>query len=210
MKKLLCLLVFVVLGFSSCSKNKMYTKEGIIEVQEVIKEKFDTKIEVYELTISAPIIKSNLSSIQRVYKEDGVFYHDSFCVSCTSYFKKYCESCYGSNFSQRRRFSDQSDYETRKAFRIDEVDMSMVPTRYQEALDLLKERGLFSENVEYFLKYWCFKSDEKGNMLSSFELEHSIGSFTGHNTHTTFIYTDYYQFKIDVNSKLILVKGSKF
>ena len=68
---------------------------------------------------------------------------------------------------------------------------------------------MFSENVECFLKDWCFKSDEKGNMLSSFMLEYEIGSFTGYNIHTTFVYTDYYQFKIDVKGKLILIKSSK-
>ena len=103
---------------------------------------------MYELTISAPIIKSNLSNIKRVYKENGVFYYGIFCVSCITYMDRICESyssyvericpsCCVSHFIVPTLCSVQSGYENKKAFKIDEVDMSMVPIRYQEALDLL-------------------------------------------------------------------------
>lgn len=187
-------LLSILLLFTSCgdfNNRVMSDPKGIKAIQEIIKEKFDSEVEVYKFTLSASTLKSNMSSIVRVYKTQEVYFSDIYDV-------------------HDDLFSDPSKYNGMPVgsskiypFKIGVLDLSTIPDKYQEALTILDEKGLLVEGKAYPINNWSFMSDSKGNICSNFTLNRMVGS-SKHGRRRTTTY-DSYSFNVDASNNVSFI-----
>ena len=127
MKKIAVIIILLIIV--SCGKDKrMNSEEGVVEIQKIIDENFDSESEVYDFSLHANDLSSSLDFILRVYKVKGVYFKDTF---------------------RRGGFTDPVKQisgwalKKKKPFKIGDIDVSIIPSKYSEAIDILKENNLF-------------------------------------------------------------------
>ena len=189
MKKALIVLVFVSVSLFSCKDKEISTEEGILKIEKTLQENFDDDFEVYQLSLNASTLESNLDNISRVYKVKNIFFTDKFMYNG---FTDPVKSPLGNLFKNKNPFT------------IGQVDVSIIPVKYNEALALLKEKGLFKEGKDYLLNDWVFEADKNGAIFSEFDVQYETGSSSSGKVIT--VTYEEYSFKVDKNNKLNLIK----
>lgn len=74
MKKIVVALVFLTVTVFSCKDKELSTKDGISKIEKILEENFDDDFEVYQLSLNASTLESNLDNISRVYKVKDIFF----------------------------------------------------------------------------------------------------------------------------------------
>ncbi|AIM61042.1 hypothetical protein IX49_11095 [Cellulophaga lytica] len=189
MRRGLMVLFFLTLTLFSCKDKEIGTEEGIVNIEKILEENFDDDFEVYQLSLNASSLKSNLDNITRVYKVKDIFFQDKFVYNG---FTDPVKSPFANLFKQN------------KPFKVGDANVSIIPTKYKEAIALLKEKGLFKEKSDYILNDWVFEADKNGDIFSEFDLQYEVGANKVGKV-ITIIY-DEYSFKVDKNNALSLIK----
>lgn len=173
--------IFLLL-FSSCNfSNGIYlnTEEGIEALEQLMSEKLDTETEVYTLDFSAKIVTGRLEDIAYSYEIKDKIFEDRYHI-------------------MTKTFSDPTKYpyQIHKSFKIKDAPISIIPTKYLEALKILEENGLLKEDETYYLDSWVFKTDHIGEMTSYFNLTYYLTT-TQHGRVRT---TNYGQYSFTMNA----------
>lgn len=187
MKKVMMVLVLLTISLVSCENKKIGTEEGILKIEQTLKENFNDDFEVYQLSLNASTLESNLDNISRVYKVKDIFFEDKFK---NNGFTDPVKSPFANLFKQN------------KPFKVGDANVSIIPTKYKEAIAILKEKGLFKEGKDYLLNDWVFEADKNGNVFSEFDVQYQIGSSRSGKV-TTITY-DEYSFKVDKDNTVSL------
>jgi len=187
MKKII-FLVLINLLFT-CKGKSISDKEDLIEIQKIIKENFDSEFEVYTFSLEASTLGSNLDYISREYKVNNLFFKDRFIDN---------------GFSDPVKILGDYNLKKKTAFKIEDIDISIIPIKYEEALNILAEKQLLRDNTSYYLNSWTFEADKNGDIFSRFTLQYTIGSSSTGKV-TTINYDSHY-FNVDKNNKLIFNK----
>lgn len=161
----------------------------LVEIQKIIDENFDKETELYYLTLSCGgELSSTLSTINRGYTFKNGHFTDLYFLS-------------------DKKFTDPkqtSSIRKEKTFKISAVDIAIIPEKYNEALELLNEKGLLKSDKSYYLNDWTFKTDKKGDIISSFTLNYYVSSSAHGRTRTTTY--DSHDFELNNNEEVILLK----
>ncbi|SFW40015.1 hypothetical protein [Cellulophaga fucicola] len=189
MKKALIVLVFVSVSLFSCKDKELSTEEGILKIEKTLQENFDKDFEVYQLSLNASTLESNLDNISRVYKVKDIFFNDKFEYN---------------GFTDPIKSPGVNLLKRKNPFKVGQVDVSIIPAKYDEALGLLKEKGLFKEDVDYLLNNWVFEADKNGDVFSEFDVQYETGSSSSGKV-ITIIYEEY-RFRVNKDNTLIFIK----
>ncbi|MHA7058803.1 hypothetical protein ACWGOQ_0016380 [Aquimarina sp. M1] len=176
----LCIALFCV----SCNFFDSLTltnEDGVKKLEAIIAENLDTDADIYSLAFSADELTSEIRNIRYDYQLKGSYFNDTFDISSKTF----------SDPSKQHEFS----YKYKKAFKMKEAPVSLIATKYQEALEILKTLELFKEDQEYHLDYWVFRTDKKGNIYADFDLNYFINSTSSGRMRTT----NYGQYKFTMN-----------
>lgn len=189
MKKVVVALVFLTVTVFSCKDKELSTKDGISKIEKILEENFDDDFEVYQLSLNASTLESNLDNISRVYKVKDIFFNDKFEYN---------------GFTDPVKSPGVNLLKRKNPFKVGQVDVSIIPAKYDEALGLLKEKGLFKEDADYLLNNWVFEADKNGDVFSEFDLQYETGSSSSGKV-ITIIYEEY-RFKVNKDNTLIFIK----
>lgn len=194
MKKTLFLNLLVVITLFSCDFKEILLindVEDLVAIQKIIDENYDSDSEVYKFSLNASALKSTLQNINRTYTEKDIYFHDSYDVM-------------DKKFSDPKKAADEIFLKTRKPFKIGAIDLSIIPEKYNEAQDLLTEKGLLAADKGLPMSSWTFRTDSKGAIYSEFVLDFKISSSTHGRVQTTNYNS--YKFEVDSNNTLKLVE----
>lgn len=162
--------------------------EDIADIQKIINENFNDQPEIYRLQLSAPDISNSLEDIYRTYKVKNKFFSDRFTVS-------------------NKRFSDPwkepRNFSGKKPFKVSDIDLTIIPEKYKEAIAILKEKKL-AKDRDFYLSSWAFETNKKGEIYSDFTLNYFISSNSSGRKRTTTYGS--FKFKVNTDKTLKLVK----
>lgn len=162
--------------------------EDIADIQKIIDENFDDQPELYKLQLLAPNISNSLQDIYRTYKVKNNFFSDRFTAS-------------------NKRFSDPwkelRTFPGKKPFKVSDIDLTIIPKKYKEAIAILKEKKI-AKDRDYYLSNWTFKNNKKGEICSDFSLNYFISSNSSGRKRTTNYGS--FSFKVNSDKSVTLVK----
>lgn len=192
--KIILLSLLAVTTLFSCDFKKILhinDAEDLVTIQKIIDDKYDSESEVYKFSLKASTLKSTLQDISRTYKEKEIYFYDSYDVM-------------DKKFSDPKKAADGLFLKTRKPFKIGAIDISIIPEKYNEAQDLLTEKGLLAADKGLPMSSWTFRTDSKGAIYSEFVLDFKINSSTHGRVQTTNYGS--YKFEVDSNNTLKLLE----
>ncbi|WP_299117065.1 hypothetical protein [uncultured Winogradskyella sp.] len=190
MKTVRLTLMILTVALVSCSgigsSIKLSDASSTANIEKILSESFDGDAEVYDFTLYAGILEDELKNINRIYKHKNTFFWQEYYVS-------------SGGFDDPIKKVD-APYLKKTPFKISDIDVSIIPVKYQEALALLKEKELFDENKTYYLNNWVFTSDRDGAIISTFTIQYRVGSVsTGRQTEITY---DDFSFSVNSSNEL--------
>ncbi|EZH73911.1 hypothetical protein ATO12_13590 [Aquimarina atlantica] len=169
MKKITIVLLITI--FFSCKGKKDYISDpdDIVSIQKLVNEVFEKDKEVYYFSLSsAERLRGTLSSIYFTYKFKDTYFNQTYDV-------------------QSNTFSDpvKKSRDYKKGFKIGDLDLTAIPERYMEALQILEDKKLLKEDKLYYLDSWDYRIDRKGEVYVDFTLNFYVSSNTHGRVRTT-------------------------
>lgn len=192
MKKITLLSLFFIATLCACNFTgplSITDANDLVEIQKIIEGNFDKETELCYLTLSCGgELSSTLSTINRKYNFKNGYFTDLYFLS-------------DKKFTDPKQTSSIRKEET---FKISAIDITIIPEKYSEAIELLNEKGLLKSDKSYYLNNWTFKTNKKGEIISSFKLNYYVSSSAHGRTRTTTY--DSHQFELNKNGEVILLK----
>ena len=186
--KNLAFIIALALVVTSCSSEGLTLSDAssTANIEKILAEAFEDDSEAYELTLYAGVLEDNLTNINRIYKYKNTYFWQQYFVSSGGFGDPNKKQ----NVTVRNKIP----------FKISAIDVSIIPSKYQEALAILKEKELFDDSKTYYLSDWMFRANTNGAILSSFSIQYRVGSVsTGRRTKITY---DDFNFKVNAKNKL--------
>ncbi|WP_103867535.1 hypothetical protein [Aquimarina sp. I32.4] len=159
--------LLILLLCASCNSTDsldLKNEENIETLEAIIAENLNSDKDVYSLNFSAEKLTGELEDISYDYLLKGSYFSETYDIS----------SKVLSDPSKKNKFA----YKNKKTFKIKDAPISIIATKYQEALKILEEQGLLEEDKDYHLDYWVFRTDKKGMIYADFDLNYYMNTTT--------------------------------
>ncbi|SDH49145.1 hypothetical protein [Winogradskyella thalassocola] len=192
MKKSILITILSLTVFSSCNFKgplSISNAEDLVEIQDIINENFDGESDVYFLTLSGSKLSSDISSINRKYDFKEITFSDVYFVS-------------DNKFTDPKQTT--TPFGTKALLKIKAIDVSIIPEKYNEALDILAQKKLLVADKSFPLSRWTFETDSEGHVCSNFTINYYINSTSQGRSKTTTYGS--YRFKVDSNNTVTFIK----
>ena len=154
-------------------------EEGAEKIKDIISENLDEELEVYLLDFSAEKLTGRIADIAYRYQLKGNIFQERYAIK---------ENTFSDPTKSSSIFS--------KTFKIKDAPISIIPVKYEEAIGILDELGLYEEGEAYYLDSWTFRTDIKGKITANFYLNYYMNTTQSGKVRTT----NYGQYSFSMNS----------